>query len=946
MNERVFNRQDWLWATLAALAAMAGYAWTAAPSVTLLDSGEFIVAAQHFGVPHPTGYPLWTLLAWLFQLIPLGNVAWQLALFSGVCGALAVGLATLLIRSSARWMLPALDGRAAGVIALSLGLVFAFSFSMWSQAVIVEVYTLHALLIGLYLTSLYAWIRRPEKLAGMYWSFFTLTLAFSNHQLAIVFAVVPLQFLVVLLLRRDLFWDLLLALLVCALIAYLSFAMLSDDPVIIRAAVRLGYLLLTILAIALVFKRGRLHWRLVSCLPFVLALGLLPYLYMPFASATNPPMNWGYARTAEGFFYSFNRSQYPGTLAQLSLRLLSNVLGVTQAQPAGTATGNAGSMLNALAEWTGFFWLQILRGFLPLAPLFLLAALLGMRRGTAQTRAWITLLVIAFAVAMALQPVLEHAGTDSNAWWLQMPYHTYTNFLLAVICGIGACFAWQWIVTRAPRLRPAIWAALLLPLWPIWLNCDGASQRGRWFGWQYGYDMLRDLPRGSVIFGGTDPGRFIPTYLIFGESTLPPSRRVEPAFDRGDLYILTQNGLTDRYYLAYIHDQYSSGRPRAQSPFEHWLGRDNAYPKKSLILPSLAEMQQIRQKVAADARAGGRTLSAREAGETAIAAVAKWIFEKNKGAHSFYVEESFVMKWSYDYAVPAGLLYRINPEPLAALPADAVRRDFQFWNAYIARLKANPGFEKDFDAKRSFSRLRVTGGEIYEHRGLLAEAEKAYRESLDLWTGSTGALAGLARILWKRGDFDGVIALYRRSLNDDPNSRELQSALAIAEERKKTQAKIDVLLAAWRKNPPDIDSLEQTLSLAYRMDEDALADAILIEALGKVGSDPGFLHLVVRLSEAQSKWQQSADAASRWVAVQPDSMEAQYRLARALFVLGEQKESLRALEAAIRLDGMKVRERLFNDPAFQALKDLPEFKNFMIAPPPKPRTDTVPVSSP
>ena len=79
------------------------YAWSAAPNVTLLDSGEFVVAAQHFGVPHPTGYPLWTLLNWVFLLLPLGNAAWEVALFSGLCAAAAVGLCAALLSNIQRW---------------------------------------------------------------------------------------------------------------------------------------------------------------------------------------------------------------------------------------------------------------------------------------------------------------------------------------------------------------------------------------------------------------------------------------------------------------------------------------------------------------------------------------------------------------------------------------------------------------------------------------------------------------------------------------------------------------------------------------------------------------------------------------------------------------------------------------------------------------------------
>ena len=153
----LFSRADKLVAAATTVVSGAVYFYTAQPNVGLLDSCEFITAAQHFGVPHPTGYPLWTLLAWLFQLLPLGNIAWEINLFSGLCGALAVGVTTLLAPAMLRWMMPcwAQDDRPAppAVVALvagSYGLLFAFSFSFWTQAVIAEVYALHGQVISFF----------------------------------------------------------------------------------------------------------------------------------------------------------------------------------------------------------------------------------------------------------------------------------------------------------------------------------------------------------------------------------------------------------------------------------------------------------------------------------------------------------------------------------------------------------------------------------------------------------------------------------------------------------------------------------------------------------------------------------------------------------------------------------------------------------------------------
>ena len=48
-----------------------------APDVTLEDSGELSVGSFYAGVPHPPGYPVWTLYSWLFTQLPISNIAFE-----------------------------------------------------------------------------------------------------------------------------------------------------------------------------------------------------------------------------------------------------------------------------------------------------------------------------------------------------------------------------------------------------------------------------------------------------------------------------------------------------------------------------------------------------------------------------------------------------------------------------------------------------------------------------------------------------------------------------------------------------------------------------------------------------------------------------------------------------------------------------------------------------
>ena len=118
-----------------------------------------------------------------------------------------------------------------------------------------------------------------------------------------------------------------------------------------------------------------------------------------------------------------------------------------------------------------------------------------------------------------------------------------------------------------------------------WAKCE---QRNHWFGYWFGHDMFTppfvgpdgqfsydsklraqmtnapdgdlvypEMARNTILFGGTDPGRFCPTYMIFCESFVPPKDKpMDPDFDRRDCYLITQNALADGTYLDYLRAQY------------------------------------------------------------------------------------------------------------------------------------------------------------------------------------------------------------------------------------------------------------------------------------------------------------------------------------------------------------------------------------------------------
>src|SRR5216117_3843517 len=195
----LFRKIDWLTFGVTALLVFIGYYLTLAPDLTLEDSGELATGSFYACVPHPPGYPVWTLFTWLFTVLaPVSNIAWRVALASAVAGALACGLIALIASRGSSMILEGIeefktiDRRSENALCVLAGYVagmlIGFNGFMWSQAVIVEVYPFSLLSFVGVLACLLRWIYAPHQKRYLYWGMFLFGVCFTNHMTLIVAA--------------------------------------------------------------------------------------------------------------------------------------------------------------------------------------------------------------------------------------------------------------------------------------------------------------------------------------------------------------------------------------------------------------------------------------------------------------------------------------------------------------------------------------------------------------------------------------------------------------------------------------------------------------------------------------------------------------------------------------------------------------------------------------
>jgi hypothetical protein len=146
-------------AAIAAGVAFACYVASASPWVSFWDIGENQTVPYILGIAHPTGFPFFTLLGWVYtHAIPFGTVAWRMNVFSGLwIAAAAAGVVLLAGRLGA--------SRSAALFA---ALAFAFGPQAWFQGSHADAHALLAALMvfGVYFAVRFASTGRAQDAIG------------------------------------------------------------------------------------------------------------------------------------------------------------------------------------------------------------------------------------------------------------------------------------------------------------------------------------------------------------------------------------------------------------------------------------------------------------------------------------------------------------------------------------------------------------------------------------------------------------------------------------------------------------------------------------------------------------------------------------------------------------------------------------------------------------
>ncbi|MFA7326831.1 MAG: DUF2723 domain-containing protein [Candidatus Kapaibacterium sp.] len=242
------------------------YVLTLAPDVYFTDSGELASVATSLGIAHPTGYPLFTLVGYLWANIlpwaPIYNLN-LMAAFATAASSMMLFLSLSTLFTKFRLISKVAHHTSEiknNLLALFISFGYSFALTTWRQATSVEVYSLQLLLINTFIyVIIKAYYSAEKSDVYLILSGFILGLGFANHLTS--FMLIP-----------------------AGLIIFFS----KTKNI-----------------------KSNSRYKLLAYVVGATLLGVLLYLYLPIRSAQSPMFNWGEVhRSFDKFMYHVTGAQY------------------------------------------------------------------------------------------------------------------------------------------------------------------------------------------------------------------------------------------------------------------------------------------------------------------------------------------------------------------------------------------------------------------------------------------------------------------------------------------------------------------------------------------------------------------------------------------------------------------------------------------------------------
>ncbi|MDP4219390.1 MAG: DUF2723 domain-containing protein [Bacteroidota bacterium] len=485
------------------------YLQTMAPAVPFIDGGELSTVCATLGIAHPTGYPIFCLIGYIFAHLPIAeHVVLRLNIMAAFFVALGSGGMVFLVSelylywfNRKRVKPPVQKGKkgalkqtdvapvvdearrmesvAAGIFA---GLAMAFSATWWDTSSSIEVYPLHCFMLPIVLTFFFRMLRLEKEKFGKESILFALTLglSFSNHMTTVLLAPACL---------------------------YMYFA-------------------------ANGFKRPSFVHIGKLAIPFF--VGLLPYLYLPLRASQYPLMDWGHPTDLHSFWKHFTGGQY-------------SIMMFTKDAPS--------------KNWP-YFWAKYPEEFTFLGIILVVCGLYALLKSSGRGKAHLLPFVVLFFFGCLLWS-MNYDIVDIDTYFL-------TAY---VASGITITFGAVWLLglirkkINADLSTLLIGATLVFSMIQIFQHYTEVDQSGNYFVEDYTKNMLNSLPKDAIIFNSISDASSAWDFWGSGAFYFQHIEHIRP-----DIFVIDGAMMRDRpWYYSYLRQRFPEVLKRAEPELDAFM---------------------------------------------------------------------------------------------------------------------------------------------------------------------------------------------------------------------------------------------------------------------------------------------------------------------------------------------------------------------------------------
>jgi thioredoxin-like negative regulator of GroEL len=333
----------------------------------------------------------------------------------------------------------------------------------------------------------------------------------------------------------------------------------------------------------------------------------------------------------------------------------------------------------------------------------------------------------------------------------------------------------------------------------------------------------------------------------------------------------------------------------------------------------------------------------------------------------------------YPHLVPAGIIMKIERQPVAELSEEVIRRDHDYWSQYSARLigdwitydtpvsevvdfvrrtyrrrdlsqfKGDPKFVRDRNAQKAFSKLRnAIGKSVYTWRAqaasrspeeqarYLREAEFALKQAFAFCPYSPETVFNYASLLAGLGKYDDAAAVARTCFEFDPDNSGVRGLVEQVEQLRQARppaafnpSGMEEFETKFRSQPTNVDLGFQLASAYFQANRSNDAMSVLETLLTNESSDTRTLVSLAEAFRQVGQVEKMEQALDRYAHKAPTSPEAWFDLAAIQAALGKAAAAQSNLTKAIQLSDARLaadskarnlRELYANDARFEAVR--------------------------